>query len=134
MWCSTGAAGQLTNAPEYKSRRRLYTFQFDRDGYVWGVDRGFPNRLVKLDPRTGQMKDYTFPDPKGGNHEILIDREGMIWMTKDGAVWYAPRSSAVAPGMGVLYPDMDKITTLGAYYLNGLPGYPFKVTTTKGSQ
>jgi hypothetical protein len=25
---------------------------------------------------------------------------------------------------------MDKITTLGAYYLNGPPGYPFKVATT----
>ena len=26
----------------------------------------------------------------------------------------------------VLYPDMDKITTFGAYYLNGPPGYPYK--------
>ena len=31
-------------------------------------------------------------------------------------------------GMAVLYPDMDKITSvesLGAYYENGPPGYPF---------
>jgi hypothetical protein len=27
-----------------------------------------------------------------------------------------------------MYPDMDKITTLGAYYLNGPPGYPFRTT------
>jgi hypothetical protein len=27
----------------------------------------------------------------------------------------------------VLYPDMDKITTLGGYPLNGAPGYAFKV-------
>jgi hypothetical protein len=27
----------------------------------------------------------------------------------------------------VLYPDMEKITTLGAFYVNGPPGYPFKV-------
>jgi hypothetical protein len=28
----------------------------------------------------------------------------------------------------VLYPDMDKIATLGAFYENGPPGYPFKAT------
>ena len=32
-----------------------------------------------------------------------------------------------ATGFGVLYPDMDKITSLGAYPLNGPPGYAFKV-------
>jgi hypothetical protein len=29
----------------------------------------------------------------------------------------------------VLYPDMDKITTLGGYPLNGAPGYAFKVAS-----
>jgi len=28
----------------------------------------------------------------------------------------------------VLYPDMDKITSFGAFYVNGPPGYPFKTT------
>jgi hypothetical protein len=27
-----------------------------------------------------------------------------------------------------LYPDKDKITTLGGYPLNGPPGYPFKAS------
>ena len=49
-----------------------------------------------------------------------------IQITKEGAVWYSPRSNPEHPAFGVLYPDMDKITTLGAYYLNGPPGYPFK--------
>ena len=34
--------------------------------------------------------------------------------------------SVDAPAFGVLYPDMDRITTLGAYYPNGPPGYLFK--------
>ena len=36
-----------------------------------------------------------------------------------------------------IYPDMDKITTLGAFYVNGSPGYPFEVTsstTTRGAE
>jgi len=33
--------------------RVAYTLQLDAQGNVWAVDRGIPNRLVKLDPRTG---------------------------------------------------------------------------------
>lgn len=72
--------GQLSNAPEYKSSRRAFTVGFDRDGNVWLVDPGLPNRLVKLDPRTGVHKDYLLPDPTNGAHEILMDPNGMIWL------------------------------------------------------
>ncbi len=54
--------------------------RFDAEGNVWLVDRGIPHRLVKLDPRTGAQREYLYPDPRNGNHEILIDREGMIWL------------------------------------------------------
>ena len=54
--------------------------RFDADGNVWLVDRGVPHRLVKLDPRTGEQEEWLYPDPRNGNHEILIDRDGMIWL------------------------------------------------------
>lgn len=54
--------------------------RFDADGNVWLVDRGVPHRLVKLDPRTGEQKAYLYPDPRNGNHEILIDPAGLIWL------------------------------------------------------
>ena len=37
-----------------------------------------------------------------------------------------------APAFGVLYPDMDKITNVGAFYVNGPPGYPFKPVISSG--
>jgi hypothetical protein len=37
---------------------------------------GYPNRLVKLDPRTGVQKSYVLPDPRNGNHDVNIDRTG----------------------------------------------------------
>ena len=58
----------------------------------------------------------------------LIFPEGPRW--RDGAIWFAPRGSLRAPAISVLYPDMDKITSFGAFYVNGPPGYPFKTTTT----
>ena len=54
--------------------------RFDADGNVWLVDRGIPHRLVKLDPRTGEQWEYLYPDPRNGNHEILIDPSGLIWL------------------------------------------------------
>jgi streptogramin lyase len=54
--------------------------RFDADGNVWLVDRGVPHRLVKLNPRTGEQKEYLYPDPRNGNHEILIDPTGLIWL------------------------------------------------------
>ena len=35
-------------------------------------------------------------------------------VTRDGAIWYSARS-AKTKAIGVLYPDMSRIKTLGAY-------------------
>ena len=81
----TTAAGQPQGELAQSSNRILYTMQLDNDGNAWGVDRGNPNRLVKLDPRTGAQKDYVLPDPRAGVHELVIDREGIIWVPELGA-------------------------------------------------
>ncbi len=75
--------GQGNNDPQW-ARDRVSRYgqdpRFDTDGNVWLVDRGIPHRLVKLDPRTGEQKEWLYPDPRNGNHEILIDPTGMIWL------------------------------------------------------
>ena len=83
------APGQGINAPEFNSwkgqfagRRVGQDVRFDAEGNVWLTDRGYPNRLVKLDPRTGAQKSYVLPDPRNGNHDVNIDRTGMIWLAE----------------------------------------------------
>src|SRR6267142_4273553 len=85
--------GQGINAPEYSKltggfthRRAGQDVRFDQDGNVWLTDRGYPHRLVKLDPRTGIQKDYLLPDPKNGIHEVNIDPSGMIWLAEHSGV------------------------------------------------
>ena len=54
-----------------------------------------------------KLKDHSFvfyPKP-----QFSADTP-KIQVTKDGAVWFAPRGSRDAPAISVLYPDMDKIT------------------------
>jgi len=61
-------------------RRRGQDPHFDRDGNVWVTDRNVPNRLSRLDPRTGAWKDWAMPHPEGETHGLTIDRDGIVWV------------------------------------------------------
>jgi len=51
---------------------------FDRDGNVWTTDRGQPNAIVKLDPRTVKWQHYPLPE-RGIPHGITVDSKGIVW-------------------------------------------------------
>jgi len=85
--------GQGVHDPQYKQqgfgagRRVGQDPRFDSDGNVWLTDRGTPNRIVKLDPRTGEMKDYLTPRPTAGVHDLNIDqRSGIVWVPENEGV------------------------------------------------
>ena len=95
----------------------------DRDDNIWFPDTGTPDHPASLGRFNPRDQTFTFyPKPQ------FVAETSKIQQTADGAVWYSPRYGAPdgSTGFGVLYPDMDKITTLGAYPLNGAPGYAFK--------
>ena len=60
--------------------RIIMQVQIDSQGNRWAVDRGIPSRLVKLDPRTGEIKTWNLPDKRAGVHEVILDRKGMVWV------------------------------------------------------
>src|SRR6266850_3492649 len=47
------------------------------DGSLWWSGQ-FANRLGRLDPQTGEMKEYPIPI-KGGPHGLINDKDGNIW-------------------------------------------------------
>jgi len=50
------------------------------DGALWFTEQR-ANKLGRLDPRTGQMKEFPLPTPGSGPHGLVADREGNIWFT-----------------------------------------------------
>ena len=100
-----------------------YDVAVDADDNLWAADVGAGSdgergaSLWKFDPRTEAFTFYPKPQPAADSPKIQVTREG--------AVWYSPRGSRDAPASGVLYPDIERITTLGAYYRHGPPGNPF---------
>ena len=130
---------------------------------IWNQGRR-PGKLAKLDQTTGRFTEYDVPLWTAQPYDVNPDPEGNMWfadsptpdrvalismfnprnqtwafypkpqyaadtpkiqVTREGAIWYSPRGSRDQPAIGVLYPDMDKITTLGAFYQYGPPGNPW---------
>ena len=50
----------------------------DHDGNVWMTDRGTPNGIVKLDPRTVKWEHYPIPE-RAIPHGITVDSKGIVW-------------------------------------------------------
>jgi streptogramin lyase len=111
--------GRITEYTIPRRNSNPYDVMQDAEGNIWCADVGGTAASIwKFNPRDQTFTMYPKPQKTADTPKIQV--------TKDGAVWYSPRGSLDAPAFGVLYPDMDKITTLGAYYVNGPPGYPFK--------
>jgi virginiamycin B lyase len=51
-----------------------------RDGAIWWTGQ-LSNKLGRLDPRTGAIREYTLKSPHTGPHGLTEDRNGNIWFT-----------------------------------------------------
>jgi virginiamycin B lyase len=121
------ATGKITEYTIPRQNAHPYDVMQDPEGNIWSPDDGgSAAALWKFTPRDGSFTLYPKPQKTADTPKIQI--------TRDGAVWYSPRGSRDAPAFGVLYPDMDKISTLGAYYQNGPPGYPYRLSTARSSR
>jgi streptogramin lyase len=96
----------------------------DFEDNIWFPDTSPPVNqpvLGKFDLATRRLRSIR-------NHRLAPIRPSCSMAPTDP--WHTARTGTNgATGFGVLYPDMDKITTLGAYPLNGAPGYAFKVVS-----
>jgi len=108
-----------------------YETSIDKDGNVWFPDTSQPDRPmanVKFNPKDGTFVFYPRPQ--------FVADSTRLNHAEDGSVHYTARygSAKDMSGFAVLFPDKDKITTLAPRMLNGAPGYPFKVGSSKSTQ
>lgn len=108
--------GEGRNTPEYSSlrspfgsRRVSQDVVFDNKGYVWVTDRGFPNRIARLDPRTGEYLDFITPRPKVGIHDLLIDNDSVLYLPEEDGL------------------NMDVFDTKSMKWLDSMPLDPDKI-------
>ena len=61
-----------------------YGMAIDGDGYIWSVLQG-PNAMTRLDPNTGQFRDFPIPVPGAVARKAGMDSAGDVWVGLHGA-------------------------------------------------
>lgn len=56
----------------------------DARGMVWFGKMG-KNALMRLDPRTGVLREWTVPSGLGGIMDTIVDAEGAVWFSESAA-------------------------------------------------
>jgi virginiamycin B lyase len=104
------ATARITEYP-ISSISEPYDTWVDPEDNVWMGDGAQGGLLIKFDQRSQRFTNY--PSPVRSDMPKLS-------ITRDGAIWYSNRSYASAGAgpatVGVLYPDMSRMKTLGAYF------------------
>jgi virginiamycin B lyase len=58
----------------------------DKDGYMWIPNFGVANKITRLDPKTGEMQDYSVPNIGTASiHSAVPGPDGAVWMTEQGS-------------------------------------------------
>jgi virginiamycin B lyase len=84
----------------------------DKDGYLWIPDFGLANKITRLDPKTGEMKDFPIPfGGTGGVHSAVPAADGSVWLAEQGS-----------NRIGRWDPATQKITEYQDAYLPGKEG------------
>ena len=84
----------------------------DKDGYLWIPDFGLANKITRLDPKTGEMKDFPIPFAgTGGVHSAVPAADGSVWLAEQGS-----------NRIGKWDPVTQKITEYQDAYLPGKEG------------
>jgi virginiamycin B lyase len=84
----------------------------DKNGFLWIPDFGLANKITRLDPKTGEMKDFSIPFPgTGGVHSAVPAADGSVWLAEQGS-----------NRIGRWDPVTEKITEFQDAYLPGKEG------------
>ena len=58
----------------------------DKNGFLWIPDFGVANKITRLDPKTGEMKDFPIPFAgTGGVHSAVPAPDGSVWLAEQGS-------------------------------------------------
>jgi virginiamycin B lyase len=84
----------------------------DKDGYLWIPNSGPSNKITRLDPKTGEMRDFTAPYiGTAGIHSTIPAPDGAVWIAEQGS-----------NKVGRWDPNTQKITEYQDQYLPGKEG------------
>lgn len=81
-----GVTGEITNFPikDYTLGIIPTHLLSDKDGDVWV---GYPNGLIRIDPKDNQVKKITFSTDKNADVLAISEVENSIWISTTNGIW-----------------------------------------------
>ena len=77
--------------PLLTEKARPHTGAVASDGRYWVAlaHTGDPAKLASVDPETGEVKQYNWPEKKAAAHTLTLDRSGNVWFSggTSGDLW-----------------------------------------------
>ncbi|HWF38067.1 MAG TPA: carboxypeptidase regulatory-like domain-containing protein [Candidatus Acidoferrales bacterium] len=84
----------------------------DKNGNIWIPDFGVANKITRLDPKTGEMQDFSVPfNGTAGIHSAVPAPDGSVWLAEQGS-----------NRVGKWNPATQKITEFQDAYVAGKEG------------
>jgi virginiamycin B lyase len=84
----------------------------DKSGYVWIPNFGVANKITRLDPKTGEMQDFSVPNVgTAAVHSAVPAPDGSVWLAEQGS-----------NKLGQWDPSTQKITEYPDQYIRGKEG------------
>jgi virginiamycin B lyase len=108
-----------------------------RDGSIWWTGM-FANVLGRLDPKSGQMKEFPVERPRSGPHGLVEDKDGNIWFTANQSTYVGklnPRNGAVTEypvPEGVRGPHTPIIDQKGKVFFTTQSGHVGRIDPASG--
>jgi virginiamycin B lyase len=84
----------------------------DKNGYLWIPNFGIANKITRLDPKTGEMQDFSAPNVgTAAIHSAVPAADGSVWLSEQGS-----------NKIGRWDPTTQKITEFQDAYVPGKEG------------
>lgn len=108
-----------------------------RDGSIWWTGM-FANVLGRLDPKTGQMKEFPITKPRSGPHGLVEDPAGNIWYTANQSTYIGkldPKTGQVTEyplPEGVRGPHTPIFDQKGTFFFTNSSGHVGRINPATG--
>jgi virginiamycin B lyase len=108
-----------------------------KDGRAWVSlnARGIEAKLASVDPETGKLKEYKWPEMKeSGPHAFWVNKDGNLWMTSsaDSEVFFFDVKKELFKGLK--YVHATTIPEASAMAYTQIPGRPSTLPTARINQ
>jgi streptogramin lyase len=83
-YSTRSSEGEYQNVARADARRPHYP-RASKDGAIWWTGQ-LSNKLGRIDPKTGAIREYTLKSAFSGPHGLAEDKGGNIWFTGNNLI------------------------------------------------